>query len=272
MNSLPRTSGIYLITCTANGKIYIGSTINFRSRWAQHKSLLNKREHKNPPLQHAWNKYGESAFVCEVLELCSREMLFEREQHYLNTLTPFPPNGFNVSRNAERAMLGQKVSPERLEQMRVIGLNQSAETRAKIGATHKGMKRPPETGAKISAALKGHKKSPEHCANLSAAQKGRKGRSLSEKTRQILRDANIGKKASPEKKEKLREAAKRPYFITSPEGETYHVIGLIEFCRNAGIDRGAMGRLANGKQSYYKGWRCEHATDVYDLARSKDYS
>src|SRR5438105_13132870 len=53
--SIPTASGIYKITCTANKKIYIGSSINMRKRKKQHFDKLRLNGHDNPKLQAAWN-------------------------------------------------------------------------------------------------------------------------------------------------------------------------------------------------------------------------
>src|SRR5216684_1737979 len=66
-NPIPATSGIYKITCTANKKIYIGSAVNLYHRKGQHFSDLRQNKHHNPIMQNAWNKYGEQAFIFEVL-------------------------------------------------------------------------------------------------------------------------------------------------------------------------------------------------------------
>lgn len=39
--------GIYKITNTINGKVYIGKSENIRHRWKQHICELNKNEHGN---------------------------------------------------------------------------------------------------------------------------------------------------------------------------------------------------------------------------------
>jgi hypothetical protein len=41
-------------------------------------------EHTGPRLQRAWNKHGENNFVFSVLEECSVEMLFQREQYWID--------------------------------------------------------------------------------------------------------------------------------------------------------------------------------------------
>ncbi len=72
--------GIYGIFNFLNGKLYIGSTNNLKSRLRQHKKGLKKQKHKNKYLQNSWNKYGESAFEFHVIEYCPKEKLIEREQ------------------------------------------------------------------------------------------------------------------------------------------------------------------------------------------------
>lgn len=51
-------SGIYKLTNKYNGKVYIGSTVNFRLRWNQHSHFLSQNKHGNQYLQKAYNKYN----------------------------------------------------------------------------------------------------------------------------------------------------------------------------------------------------------------------
>ena len=97
-------SGIYKIVNSKNGKFYIGSTKNISVRWNEHKSDLRRGNHPNPKLQHAWDFYGESSFFFEIVELTKSKpkLLFEREQHYLETLKPFSRTvGYNICPTAE---------------------------------------------------------------------------------------------------------------------------------------------------------------------------
>lgn len=88
-------SGIYKITNLINGKIYIGSTCNFKDRKSKHK---NKRN--NSLISKAIFKYGWDNFLFEIIEYCDRDILIEREQFYLDTLQPFKENnGYNLLRN-----------------------------------------------------------------------------------------------------------------------------------------------------------------------------
>lgn len=78
--------GIYKITNLETKKIYVGSSKNISNRWAKHKALLRHNKHENIKLQNAWNKYGEKNFIFEIVEECLLEVIFEREQFYLDTL------------------------------------------------------------------------------------------------------------------------------------------------------------------------------------------
>lgn len=78
------SSGIYQIRNIKNGKRYVGSAVNVRQRWASHRSLLRKGKHHSDHLQNSWKKYGEQSFEFEVIELCEKGSLIEREQWHIN--------------------------------------------------------------------------------------------------------------------------------------------------------------------------------------------
>jgi group I intron endonuclease len=80
------TCGIYKITNTVNGKIYVGSSVDTVGRFNVHRSDLRANKHGNSYLQNAWNKYGESAFVFEVIEQCEPGSVRDVEQRYLDEL------------------------------------------------------------------------------------------------------------------------------------------------------------------------------------------
>lgn len=113
-------SGVYLITNQRNKKSYVGSTINFQSRWLKHRNSLRRGTHDNPHLQQSWLKYGEAVFEYTILELVEpyAARLCEREQAWFEQLRP----EYNI-RIVVASNLGLKHSKPR-----------SAEQRAKIGA------------------------------------------------------------------------------------------------------------------------------------------
>jgi|694.fasta_scaffold103998_3 group I intron endonuclease len=77
--------GVYVITNTVDGRVYVGSTAkSFRRRWSRHVSLLKKGKHENGFLQRAWDKYGEQSFKFEILELCDSCDVLAKEQDAIN--------------------------------------------------------------------------------------------------------------------------------------------------------------------------------------------
>lgn len=77
-------SGIYCIQNKIDGKRYVGQSKHIYRRWKKHKWELNKSQHINVHLQHAWDKYGENNFKFKILELCEQDVIDEREKFYIN--------------------------------------------------------------------------------------------------------------------------------------------------------------------------------------------
>jgi len=67
-----------------SGKNYIGQSIDIKHRWKDHIFLLKNGTAHNAHLQNAWNKYGEYNFLFEVIDVCSVEMLVDREDYWIN--------------------------------------------------------------------------------------------------------------------------------------------------------------------------------------------
>lgn len=122
-------SGVYSILCTANGKRYIGSSKGVKGRWTNHKSELRCGYHANEGLQHAWNLYGETAFVCDVLEYCPLQKLREREQFWLDQLKPFGALGFNIRPTADNSIQAT-VTKERIREASILDWKSRSHTLA----------------------------------------------------------------------------------------------------------------------------------------------
>lgn len=75
--------GIYKITNIKNNKVYIGQSVNIKTRWKQHIAELNSNKHGNEHLQYSWNKYGENSFVFETICECEKESLDDLEIKYI---------------------------------------------------------------------------------------------------------------------------------------------------------------------------------------------
>ncbi len=108
--------GIYAIRHIESGKVYVGSASNISKRWSRHRKDLRMGIHKNKHLQAAWSKYGEEAFVFEILELTSE--LNAQEQFWIDSTGCLDPkNGYNCCPIA-RSSRGFKRGPESEEQRR----------------------------------------------------------------------------------------------------------------------------------------------------------
>jgi group I intron endonuclease len=134
--------GVYRIWSKVHpDRCYVGSTVNFKERFSEHKRLLRKELH-NDVFQFHYNKYGLDDLVFDIIEECKAEDLLVREQFYLDT---DPMNCyFNVCKVAGNC----------------LGVIQSEETKQKRREANLGKKRPPF--------------SEEHLANMRAAMKNRK--------------------------------------------------------------------------------------------------
>jgi len=173
-------SVIYKITCIENQKFYIGSTVNKTQRWARHRKDLRTGCHPNKNMQASWDKYGETAFLFEVLEEVENpaELLLV-EQKYLDDHAG-KDYCFNWALAAGAPMRGKSGA-----ETPNFGKSPSIETRAKLSAAVSGRSNPnwgkqpsAETRAKISEAnknnpWKGQKHTPEAIAKIAAASKAR---------------------------------------------------------------------------------------------------
>ncbi len=90
-------TGIYTITNTVNGKMYVGFSIDVEKRWKTHIMQLNAKEHNNTRLQRAWNKYGGKSFEFELLVECANKFLRSEENYWCNLLdTHNKIYGYNI--------------------------------------------------------------------------------------------------------------------------------------------------------------------------------
>lgn len=168
---------IYLATNIVNGKQYVGQTVRTLDRRRNQHYSDAKRQTCNIIFHNAIRKYGENAFIWEVVkEYNDVTILDEAEKRCIALLNTLSPNGYNL-------MTG--------------GSN----------GTHSE-----ETKRKMSEALSG-KKNPNYGKDLSGVNAPNYGRKFSEETKAKHREAHagskngmFGKKHSKETKQKMRES------------------------------------------------------------------
>jgi group I intron endonuclease len=278
---------IYRITCTANNKFYIGSTVNKAQRWARHRKQLRDGTHPNKRMAAAWAKYGETAFLFEVLEYVAEPAaLFAAEQKYLDEHAG-KDYCFNWSLYAGAPMRGKsgadtpnfgKRMPESVRQKirekvsgplsPTYGVPVPEERKQRIREAnlrypHKERKHTPEAIAKIAAASKGRPVSDETRAKRSAALKGREI-SLDQRLRisKTLSGAGnfwYGKERPDSFKEKIRKAVE----VTLPSGEVQRHASIQALREATGLKAPTINRALKSGQALakgpFKGWAFKYA-------------
>jgi group I intron endonuclease len=277
------TNVIYKIRNVVNGKFYVGSAVDTRTRFRQHRRLLKNGTHHCKHLQAAWNKYGEDVFKFEVVEhVGDRDMLEAAEDRWLVEHVG-KPHCYNWGRSAKAPwrgtkgtglspMTGTSISEERKQFLREATLEQWKNSDPRTGRTHSDASKArisakvrqavaegrggcfiptEETRAKMSAAMKGHQ-----CA---------KGHVRTEEHRRKLSEANtgnqnwLGKSHSMESRIKMGTAV----LAVDPDG-VEHAYPTITMLREAmeltpptvhrAMESGKL--LSKGR---YKGWSFRRA-------------
>ena len=100
----PKEAGIFRITNTANGRIYLGSSLNLHGPLNKHRFTLATGAHINKALQADWKRFGEDAFVFEIVEKVKptndpafnvEDELELIEQIWIEKERPFSERGYN---------------------------------------------------------------------------------------------------------------------------------------------------------------------------------
>ena len=87
---------IYIIKNTINSKVYIGQTrVSVEQRWKEH---LRHAQYGDQIINRAMKKYGVDKFYIETLEICTLDVLNEREIYYIDLYdSTNKSKGYNVS-------------------------------------------------------------------------------------------------------------------------------------------------------------------------------
>jgi len=112
---------VYLITNKITGKKYVGQTVgSLLDRWKSH---CNKKSFCRR-LKHSIEKHGSENFEIKVLVRCdSIEEMNHREAYYIRLFSTLVPNGYNLKTGGSNSLA-------------------SAETKAKMSVSQKGIKKP----------------------------------------------------------------------------------------------------------------------------------
>lgn len=170
-----KASGVYVIRCKVNQKVYVGATCDFKRRKNEHCKELRNCKHHNLVLQSDWSEYGEASFEFELVKTVQSNLV-EAEIEVISQLNATDAGcGYNEKVGNS---FSQKMKSE--VSQRLLG-NQFA----------KGVEFSSERRANLSLRLKGNT--------------ARRGKKDSEATRELKRVAATGKKPSAETRIKLSQ-------------------------------------------------------------------
>lgn len=115
--------GIYMITNIKNNKKYIGQSIDIERRWIQHNKnthLSNSRAY-NTSITQAIREWGIENFQFQILEICDKSLLSEKEIYYIELYDTFV-NGYNMTLGGEHPSprIGEANSNAKLKEKDII--------------------------------------------------------------------------------------------------------------------------------------------------------
>lgn len=199
---------IYKITCSENGKCYIGQSKkdNPVPRYTRHWNDAIKRN-TDTPLYRAFRKYEKNNFNIEVLCIVPNESLNNMECYFAEQYESYVwENGYNA------VLCGKGRAPN---------FNHKQEHRDLVSKLMKGKKMSDETKKKLSDSKKGKPCNWNEVTRSNVAEKCRlanTGRKHTEETKAKVSAASRGRKFSDEVKQKLsvihRERLKDPKAYT----------------------------------------------------------
>jgi len=230
-------SGIYRIINLVNNKMYVGSSVNLKSRKYKHFKDLLDNKHGNKHLQSSYNKYGEENFKFEIIEyirennrLILKKKLLRAEQLHIDAYMSFNNiYGYNILPKAGSPLGTTRTLESIKKQVETRKSNgeewHTKETKNKIGCANKGRIISKEGRKRMSEGAKGKKLSEETKRKISEFNKGKiisresvekmhvgrklKGyKPISEKQKKQISEGNKGKIISDEHRRKISESNK----------------------------------------------------------------
>lgn len=249
MESIPRNAiGVYQIRNTITGAVYIGSsTTSISGRWGQHRRSLQHKRHENRHLQNAWNKYGQEAFVFEIVELLMLpEAVIPREQFWIDRhMRRGRKRCYNINPKAEGPSEICKSPANRAKVSQRMRGNQfskraSAVIAQKVSKTYPGLIAPDGTEYR-------------NIKNLSAFCREH---GLESKTMHSVANgkvpSSLGWRRIDSPPPKLMTTS---FDFVSPDGIEYRNIqNLSTFCQEHKLGLTSMSQVHAGKQKHHRGW------------------
>jgi group I intron endonuclease len=245
--------GIYKIINAINNKFYVGSAVDFKRRWINHRHRLRNGKHGNKHLLAAWNKYGEDKFIFVVVEEVPDDAdLLAAENRWLKDCVG-KENCYNIAKDAKAAGLG---AFGELNPMYGKTFSHTDEAKEKIRRASTGRKHSERAKEKIAEYLTGKPKPIEIREKISKTLSGEGNYWYGKK-----RDGSFVKKVS------------HPIIVTHPDETTTEYASIKILRETLGLAPPTINRaLKSGaplKKGKYKNWvfnRLGFTTVQTDLA------
>lgn len=255
--------GIYKILNAHNGRVYIGSTSRFQTRWWNgHAKSLLKGKHQNRFLQADFNKCREELghddflefHVVQLMEESSKESRKVIEQEWIDRHFD---NGNQCYNLKQKVVLSRGDVPSKNPE----------ETKRKLSESAKRNWENPQFRLDVIVKLTGVKKPPrseQHRQNLSLSHRGlqasdetKKKISESHKTEKCLYTLRqTYEKHRAQIIARVTEAVSLHHQLVSPTGELVEVVNLNKWCKEHGMHSSGFSNLKRKKDgTTYKGWK-----------------
>jgi len=226
--------GVYQIRNIINEKVYIGSSLNIDERFKKHKQTLRRNKHHNIHLQRAWNKYGESNFIFEVLiVLKKKNKLLKTEQNYIDN----SDKKYNIAETATAT----------------YDYKHTKSTKKKISEFAKSRtgSKNPFYGKKVTEEMK-RKARITLGDKLTGKNNPFYGKKHSKKTLKLLSKKLIGRKMPKSflEKQSGNERGAKKYIIQYANGKECEIYNLKKFCALNELDYRAVIDHRYNKKSY----------------------
>jgi group I intron endonuclease len=195
---------VYKIT-SPSGRIYIGSTKNYKLRVNKYKKLYCPKQYK---LYKSFLKYGTENHIFEVIWQGSIEEMYKQEAILGRLHNVLDKDlGLNL-RLPKESDIYSCMSEETRQKLKnsLTGRKLSEETKAKMSLVNKNKKLSAETKLKMSISAKGKVRTKEHQEKLNIAMKGRV---ISLEQKKAISDKNKGNKQSKETIQKRIDPLKK---------------------------------------------------------------
>lgn len=256
------TCGIYEIVNTANGKRYVGSSVDVEKRWKHHLWRLGRKDHHSVVLQRAWDKYGECSFKFSILHECEADDLLIIEQSEINLKSEYNISPVAGSNEGHRWTEEQKIAHRASKRAYYEG---NDEVKEKISEGVRKAQSRPEVIRAISDGVKKAFIRPEVKEKLASNTRKRWQDPEYRKSMSEMSKRNINR---PEHKEAVRKA-------TSGKNSKKHNPTVYHFTHEVHGDRictqwdlkneftdlqsNNVSQICSGAKGSHKGWKVRSA-------------